>query len=107
MTTITSQPQQQSHDHKVPLALGLVAAPLVACAAIVAVAWQGSNGSQDQAPPAPTVQVQPGAAEIPIGGLDGHVPPAPFIAVGGLDGHVPPSPPSLPTTSGGRVQLGE
>jgi hypothetical protein len=119
MTAITTQP----HHRKVSMGAALGVAAVIAGAGILGVTWEANHDSQSQGNTTPlttfpntdywktpqyhTFQLQPREPELgsaSLGGVDGHVPPAPYFAAGGLDGHVPPT---APPTYGGRVQVGE
>ena len=91
--TITTE-----HQHRVPLAASLAVAGVIAAAGVVGVVWQQSDSATtDQAPALRTPTAQDYSkydyyhGARPNGGLDGG-------------NHTPPD---LPTTAGGRVQIGQ
>jgi len=93
MTTITSpQDQNHEHPHRVRLGVAIAGAALASTAVLAGVGWHWGGDARTQTPASTHHRPSAGWAR------------SDFVPMGGLDGHVPPIP---PTTSGGRVQLGE
>jgi hypothetical protein len=107
MTTLATQ----SHHHKVPIAAGLAVAGLIAAGGVLGVAWEANHNSS-------TVHNVPAVQPIPSGEYwktpqyhplqyQPRIIERGYPALGGVDGHVPPAPPVAPQLYGGHVVDGQ